>query len=53
MLTELYIEALLVNEELADRVWHMWDSGLIEDELTTIAWLLIATSSAKQPYRRG
>ena len=27
MLTEIYIEALLVNEELADQVWDAWDVG--------------------------
>ena len=27
MLTELYIEALLVDEELADLVWEAWDAG--------------------------
>ena len=43
MLTELYIEALLVDEELADQVWHMWDSGVIDNELAVIAWMLIAT----------
>ncbi len=31
MLTELYIEAVLVDEELADMVWEAWDSGLISD----------------------
>ncbi len=25
MLAEIYIEALLVDEELADRVWEAWD----------------------------
>jgi len=25
MLTEIYIEALLVNEEAADAVWEAWD----------------------------
>ena len=29
MLTELYIEVLLVDEELADLVWEAWDAGLI------------------------
>ncbi len=42
MLTELYVEALLVNEELADLVWEAWDSGLISDELAAWAWLVIA-----------
>ncbi len=38
MLTEAYIEALLVGEELADLVW---DAGLIPDELAEFAWLLV------------
>ncbi len=38
MLTELYIEALLVDEELADLVWEAWDVGLIPDDLAAIAW---------------
>ena len=46
MLTEAYIEALLVDEELADMVWALWDVGLIDDELVTITWLLIATLCA-------
>ncbi len=31
MLTEIYIEALLVDEELADQVWEAWYSGEIDD----------------------
>ncbi len=31
MLTEIYIEALLVDEELADQVWEAWDTGEIDD----------------------
>ena len=27
MLTLAYIEALLVDEELADQVWEAWDAG--------------------------
>ena len=42
MLTELYIDALLVDEELADLVWGAWNSGLINDELASVAWLLLA-----------
>ena len=26
MLTKIYIEALLVDEELADQVWEAWDA---------------------------
>ncbi len=43
MLTELYIEALLVDEELADLVWEAWDVGLIPDEKAAMAWLQVVT----------
>ncbi len=43
MLTELYIEALLVDEELADLVWVLSEAELITDEMASIAWLLVAT----------
>ena len=39
MLTEIYIEALLVNEGLADQVW---DKGKIDDQIVWLAWWLIA-----------
>ena len=42
MLSEIYIEALLVDEELADQVWEAWDAGAIDDQIAWIAWLLIA-----------
>ena len=42
MLTEIYIEALLVDGNLADQVWELWDGGVIGDELARIAWLLLA-----------
>ena len=41
MLTKLYIEALLANEELADQVSELWDAGLIPDELAAWTWWLI------------
>ncbi len=31
MLTQIYIEALLVDEELADQVWEAWDKEEISD----------------------
>ncbi len=37
MLTEIYIEALLVDEELADQVWKAWDAGETDDETVCIA----------------
>ncbi len=42
MLTELYIEALLVDEDLADQVWEAWRTGEADDETACIAWILIA-----------
>jgi len=36
MLTEVYIAALLVDEELADQVWAVWDCRLIPDDLADI-----------------
>ena len=41
MLTELYIESLLVNEELADQVWQAWDKGEIDDEAACLAWAVL------------
>ncbi len=48
MLTEIYVEAPLVDEDLADHVWELWeawDAGVIGNELAMIAWLLIAMSA--------
>ena len=42
MLTHLLIEALLVDEELADQVWEAWDKGDIDDAVVFIAWMIIA-----------
>ncbi len=41
MLTEIYIKAVLVAEELADQVWEAWDKGVADDETACIAWMLI------------
>ena len=43
MLTRLYVEALLVDESLADQVWELWDVGLISDDLAAMAWCILAT----------
>ena len=42
MLTEIYIDALLVDEELADQVWEAWFIGDVSDETACVAWMLIA-----------
>ncbi len=44
MLTEIYIEALLVDDELADQVWKVWDAGEIDDAVAYTAWILIAAA---------
>ena len=44
MLTKIYIEALLVDEELADQVWDAWDKGEIDDQIAWLAWWTIAAS---------
>ena len=48
MLTEIYIEALLVDEELADQVWEAWDKGEIDDLTACAAWWRVA-----MPTRRA
>ena len=41
MLTKIYIEALLIDECLADQVWEAWDTGEIDDWFALLAWWLI------------
>lgn len=41
MLAELYIEALLVDEDLADQVWELWNAGVMTDDLATHCWATI------------
>ena len=41
MLTEIYIEALLVDQELADQVWEAWAADE-DDQVAWLAWWLIA-----------
>ena len=45
MLTAIYIEALLVDEGLADQVWELWCGGMISDELAEAAWGILAFGS--------
>jgi len=41
MLAEIYIEAPLFDEELADQVWETWDKGEISVFVATAAWWTI------------
>ena len=43
MLVEIYIEALLVDEEMADDVWKQWSTGVITDDAAVWAWLILAS----------
>jgi len=36
MLTQIYIEALLVDEELADQVWEAWDTGPAQRTINSV-----------------
>lgn len=42
MLTEIYIGALLVDEDLADQVWGLCDAGTIVDDIAALAWAILA-----------
>ena len=44
MLTEIYIEALLVDEDLTDQVWEAWDAGEIDEVAAFLMWVLVAYS---------
>ena len=33
---------LLVDKELADQVWEVWDAGEIDDQIAWLVWWLIA-----------
>ncbi len=47
MLTEIYIETLLVDEEQADQVWEAWYSGEIDEARTFLMWWLIADGNTR------
>ena len=50
---EIYIEALLVDEDLADQVWEAWDAGEITEVVACIAWLLIAELVSRRDHQRA
>jgi hypothetical protein len=41
MSVELYVEALLADEDLADQVWDLWDAWVITDEVAAWAWCMV------------
>jgi hypothetical protein len=42
MLIEMYIEALLVDEDLADQVWELWVRGFLNDVSAFSAWYIVS-----------
>ncbi len=42
MFIEIYIEALLVDEDLADQVWGAMEKGEIDNMREYRAWLIVA-----------
>ena len=44
MFTEIYIEALLVDEEAADQVWEAWDGGEISTYWAVWMWWTIVVA---------
>ncbi len=50
MLTEIYIEALLVDEAQADQAWEAWDAGEIDDLNTGSLWWVIASGLARESW---
>ena len=45
MLTQIYIEALLTDEELTDQIWEAWVKGEIDDFAAARAWSIFAIVS--------
>ena len=45
MLTEIYIEALLVDEELAYLVWEYWDAGEIAANQAVYLLLMVVAKN--------
>ena len=48
MLVEIYIEALLVDQEAADEIWEAWDSGESSDFWAAVAWWSLVMVAARE-----
>ncbi len=49
MLTRAYIEALLVDSVLADKVWEAWSVGELSDFVAATAWWQVALNDRYSP----
>jgi hypothetical protein len=50
MLTRIYIEALLVDEDLADQVWDAWNAGEVNNEAACISWMYTGLIRNRSPF---
>lgn len=41
MPVDLYVAALIADEQLTDEVWEAWDAGLINNQEAAICWWLL------------
>ncbi len=52
MLTEIYIEALLVDKEPGDQVWEAWYGGEINDLAARVARQWIASTGVPHEQKK-
>lgn len=50
MMAPSYIEAILADRELADRVWFLWQCGQFEDSVAELFWVLISIMASDDNY---
>ena len=48
MSIRLYVEALLVNEYLADQVWELWNAGVITHGEAAVAGLILIADECRE-----
>ena len=53
MLIERYVEALLVDEDLADQVWEAWADGELTNVGAAWAWWAIVSTCSNIGYEVG
>jgi len=47
MLTEIYVEALFVDDDLAYQVWELWNAGVIIDDLAALSWAILVVRAGQ------
>ncbi len=53
MLTEIYIEALLVDEEMADQVLEAWEARQVDEFVACLLWLAVVSQTHARKYRKS